>query len=236
VPLHPSQAGRGAAESLLAPHAVMQTLHAFPVAGSQIGWGSVLLPCLGAVCIAHGARALVGAQPRRPNATVVRVAAQAASFALIALLGYTVLYAPFEGARARYDAATSLALPGAERVRVSPDVAATYQSIARDMAANCPTTVMMPGMNSFYLWAKQEPPTGWNAGIWMALFDDALQERVVQVIRKIDSLCLLRNDKVTELWTGERTYDAPLVRYLSAGFAPLTARGSYELLKRVDAR
>ena len=44
------------ARLLLPPLAVLQTLHAFPVAGSQVSWSTLLLIPVGALCIANGAR------------------------------------------------------------------------------------------------------------------------------------------------------------------------------------
>jgi hypothetical protein len=91
---------------------------------------------------------------------------------------------------------------------------------------------MLPGMNSFYIWTEQEPPTGYNATGWPTLFDDAHQRHVVEDTRSIAGLCLLRNIPLAEGWGEGKIPDGPLVRYLKKGFKPVAKFGDYELLKR----
>jgi hypothetical protein len=75
--------------------------------------------------------------------------------------------------RVAYSGSVSLGLPGAEDVRVSPENVANYQPVVTVIDENCESFVMLPGMNSFYIWTRQEPPTGYGATGWPTEFDNA---------------------------------------------------------------
>jgi hypothetical protein len=217
---------------LLPPLAVLQALHAFPVAGSQMQWSTFLLIPVGALCVANGARGLArtlgGERERR---AVAAIGIGAAALAMIVLVNIQ-LRQPLDEAPKIYDSGVSLGLPGAEDVHVSPEEAQLYQQVTRAIDANCRSFLMLPGMNSFYLWTEQEPPTGFNATAWTTLFDDSQQDRVIEATRGIKGLCLLENGPLEELWIEGSPPDGPLVRYLHQGFRPLESVGSYRLLRR----
>lgn len=217
---------------LLPPLAVLQALHAYPVAGSQIPWSTFLLIPVGALCVAGGARTLArsldGARERR---AVAAFAVVAAALAMLVLVN-TQLRQPLHDFRAAYDEGVSLGLAGAEDVHVSPEEASLYRQVTRAIKADCRSLVMLPGMNSFYFWSGLEPPTGYNATGWMTLFDDAHQERVIEETSRIRGLCLLENHWLAEAWSGGAIPDGPLVRYLRHGFRPLVTVGEFRLLRR----
>lgn len=218
---------------LLPPLAVLQALHAFPVAGSQIAWSTFLLIPVGALCIANGARGLAAELTGQRERRAFGAIAVAAAAILLVVLVNIQLRQPLNEARAGYDANVSLGLPGAENVHVSPEEAERYRQITKAIDADCNSLLMLPGMNSFYLWSGLEPPTGYNATGWMTLFDDAHQEHVVEATRSIRGLCLLRNQPLAEGWSGGEVPDGPLVSYLSHGFKPIAGfEGNYELLRR----
>jgi hypothetical protein len=212
--------------------AVLQALHAFPVAGSQIAWSSFMLIPVGALCVANGvrgvSRTLVGQQERRATAAVA-FAAAAIFFAVIVNLQ---LRQPLNEYREGYDAGTSVGLPGAEDVHVSPEDAALYQQVSAAIEANCRSFLMLPGMNSFYFWTESEPPTGFNATGWTTLFDEAHQRDVIEQTEDIKGLCELRNEPIAAGWSSGTIPDNTLVRYLHQGFRPIAKIGDYELLRR----
>ncbi len=217
---------------LLPALAVLQALHAYPVAGSQVGWSSFLLIPVGAICISNGARGLlkVSGTRRWGLLTVGTLGA----IALLLFLGNKTLRDPYHEGRAALDGRVApLALNGAGRMRLLPEEGALYGSITSALNENCGAFVMLPGMNSFYLWSGQEPPTGFNATGWMTLFSDDLQQRVVAQLKPVKGLCLLRNSSIEGQWTGgDLNLDGPLLRFMGHGFKPVAAFGPYELLKR----
>ncbi|HEX6228208.1 MAG TPA: hypothetical protein VFZ41_01965, partial [Solirubrobacterales bacterium] len=232
IPAPGLPAGTAFARLLLPPLAVMQALHAYPVAGSQIAWSAFLIIPVGALCIANGvaglARALGEGRERRALAAFGLVV----GLVLSLFVANTTLRVPLRDNRAARDAAVPLELPGSSAVRVGEPEVELYQSISRAIDANCSDLLMLPGMNSFYFWAQQDPPTRYNATSWMTLFDEDDQRRVIADTRSIDGLCLLENPAIAAAWSGGEIPEGPLVRYLRRGFEPVVAIGDYQLLRR----
>jgi hypothetical protein len=220
------------ARLLLSSLAVLQALHAFPVAGSQTAWSTFLLIPVGALCVANGARGLArtlaGERERRAIGAIAVVAAAVTMLVLVNIQ----LRQPLKGYRAAYDGSVSLGLPGAEDVHLAPEEADLYQQVSRAIGENCRSLLMLPGMNSFYFWTGLEPPTGYNATGWTTLFDDAHQQRVIDETSSIRGLCLLENEGLAAGWGGGEIPEGPLVRYLHRGFRPLVTIGNYRLLRR----
>ena len=220
------------ARLLLPSLAVLQALHAFPVAGSQVLWSAFLLIPVGALCVANGVRGIavsLGSEDERR--ALFAIGAIAATVGMV-VLANTQLKQGLDQARTAYDGSVSLGLPGAKDVRVNPEEAVNYQAIVTAIDRNCESFVMLPGMNSFYIWSQQEPPTGYNATGWPTLFDDAHQQRVIEDTRSIDGLCLLENARQAVAWSGGEVPPGPLVRYLQRDFLPVAEFGEYRLLKR----
>jgi hypothetical protein len=212
--------------------AVPQALHAFPVAGSQTLWATFLLIPVGAICVANGARGLLAAVPD----AVERRALVGVAVCVVGVVGYLVfnstLREPLRGVRAGYDDGVSLGLPGAESIHVGEEEADLYQRVTAAIDRNCTALIMLPGMDSFYLWSRQEPPTGYTATGWPTLFDGSHQRHVIAELEPLESLCQLRNEPLAAGWSNGTVPDGPLVRYLDHGFEPVVKVGDYELLTR----
>lgn len=220
---------------LLPPLAVLQALHAYPVAGSQVLWAAFLLVPVGALCVANGVRGLLGATAGAERRRLGLGAAVAV--AAVALLGYVAnvtLREPLNEARAAYDARLPLGLPGAEDVRLDPLEVNLYRRLTHLIDLNCRAFVMLPGMDSFYVWTRQDPPTGYNATGWPTLFDDAHQRRVIEEIDPLQGLCLLQNKPLAEGWSAGTIPDTPLVRFMRREFEPFLRIGDYRVLKRAS--
>ena len=210
--------------------AVLQALHAFPVAGSQTLLAVVVMIPVGALCVANGVlglRRLASAQDRVPLAGI-------AVLVVIVFGWFTVnvyLREPLKAARGTYHSSApyALDLPGSHDIHLgSAEETELYEDVANTMRTECTATQMEPGMDSFYLWAEQEPPSLTATG-WETLFDDEAQEQVIEDIAPIEGLCLLRNKERAAGWgLGE----GPLVKYLEHGFTLIGKWGEYELLRR----
>lgn len=212
--------------------AVPQALHAFPVAGSQTLYATFLLVPVGAICIANGARGLLAALPEGAE----RQALVGVGVCVVAVAGYLVvnstLREPWEPTRGGYDANVSLQLPGSETIHLPEEEAERYEEISAAIDRNCASLIMLPGMNSFYLWTEIEPPTGYTATGWPTLFDDEHQRQVITDIDPIENLCLLRNLPYAAGWGNGTIPEGPLVQYLEHGFEPIARWDDYELLRR----
>jgi hypothetical protein len=220
------------ARLLLPLLAVPQALHAFPVAGSQIKLASFLLIPVGAICVANGVRGLALALGDELERRAALALGPAVAAALLLFVANTTLRAPLRSARATYDAQVPLGLPGERDVRLPAKQVDAYRRITGAIDRNCGSFLTLPGMDYFYIWTDQEPPTGYNATAWMTLFDDAQQRRVIEDTRSIHGLCLLRNIGLAEGWSQGPIPPGPLVSYLERGFRPIVNFGPYELLRR----
>lgn len=212
--------------------AVLQALHAYPVAGSQSFWATFLLIPVGVICIGTGVRQLLALIPEENGRYALGALAAAAGVVALGLVGNVTLREPLNGSRDLYASRVPLNLPGSGRVRLAPEEVDRYRAITNAIEANCASLLELPGMGNFYIWSEQEPPTGFVATAWPTLFDDAHQERVVEQTRSIPNLCLLRNQPLAEGWSAGPVPQGPLVAYLEDGFRPVFSRDGYELLRR----
>lgn len=226
----PGELARPSFARLLLPLlAVLQGLHGYPVAGSQVQMSVVLLVPVGALAVANGVRGLSKLTATGPDRIAIAGFGLVVAVVLAWFVGNAYLREELKRSRAAYDAAIPLELPGAGKVRLgSEEEVQLYRSIAAALRENCAATLMEPGIDSFYLWSEQEPPS-YTATGWETLFDDAHQEKVIADTAGTSRLCLLRNPGLAAGW-GET--DGPLVRYLDRGFRPLAKFGDYELLRR----
>jgi hypothetical protein len=218
--------------SLLVATTVLQALHAYPVAGSQVSWATFLLFPVGGVLIADGWRATAGlpalgglaAPARRAVAAVLVTALLAGAAASLAETGWRL--------RRVYEAGVPLGLPSAERIRVWPAQAERYRTLAASLRAHCRTFVAIPGFTSLYLFSGLEPPTMRNVTMWAELLTPAEQTEIVERLRATpDPVCALRRT-APEV----DRYDTPVTRYVGREFVPLFTLGDRAFMIRRTAR
>jgi hypothetical protein len=220
------------ARTLLPPLAVLQALHAFPVAGSQLSWSAFLLIPVGALCVANGVRGLAASLESQRERQGLAALAALAALVLAVVVVNLQLREPIHEARAYHDGTVPLALHGATSLHVGQPEAETYRDVSAAIERNCEAFLTLPGLGSFYIWTDQEPPTGLNATAWTELFDEDQQRQVIAETENIPGLCLLRNIPASEGWSGGPVTPGPLVSYLERGFEPIGSWGDYTLLKR----
>lgn len=217
--------------------AALQVLHAYPVAGSQLAWSSFLLVPVGCLCALDGWRqAVAWARARGGKLAAARPWLVASAGALLLGTLAAGFAAPLASMQRAHDKLPSLALPGAVLLHVPRSRVRTLHRLVDRLRAQCETFVTLPGMNSLYLWAELEPPTGFNATSWMFLFEAPLQERIVARLETIERLCLVRQPQQERSWARGRPLPArPLSTYLQARFTLHERVGEYELwLRRAD--
>jgi hypothetical protein len=140
-------------------------------------------------------------------ATLVGVAIVVGLMTKFALSG---VLRPLQDWRRAYQDWPSLALVGTNRIHLPAVNVAEYQRVAARLRSDCDRFISVPGLNSFYLWTDKPPPTGMNTGDWMFLLDDDQQQRVVDAVRGVDRLCLVRSDQGLIIWViGSGTSAAP---------------------------
>jgi hypothetical protein len=217
---------------VLPPLAVLQALHAYPVAGSQVAWSAFLLIPVGALCLWNGVSGLAESLREPQERLLATTIGMIAALLLGGYVANQTLRLPLRDATDAHDAAVPLDLPGADSVRLGPPEAELYSRVARGISQHCSSVVMLPGMASFYLWTEMDPPTGYIATAWPSLFDPDDERKVIDDIRSSQGLCLLENRSIARAWSGGTIPVGPLVSHMRREFEPIARFGTYRLLKR----
>ena len=213
--------------------AVLQTLHAYPVPGAQLAWGTVLFTLVGGICIADGAVGL-GALGRAP-ARAAAVAGSVIAVGFGAWLALDRLRPLADQASTTYDSSVSLDLPGATQQRVDLLRAENLRALTAGIERDCDTFLTLPGLNSLYLYTGQQPPEEMSSS-WMLYLDDAEQQRIIDSVADDPRLCAVIKPDLLDFW---RVYapraeipDRPLTRFITEEFRLLHDYSGYQLAVR----
>jgi len=215
---------------LLPALAVMESLQAYPIAGTQLSIAALLLVPLGAVTINDGIWQLRALDARDSFRSSLAPASWVAPALFMVTLVFVQLFAFLSVSN--YASTEPLALRGAALVRVEPARAAAIRATVAAIKEKCSSFVTMPGMASFYLWTDQQPPAGLYL-FWMFALDSAEQERIVAGLKRRQGLCVVRNHAVMDFWAeGRPIPNRALVEYIESSFRLEERFGDYELLVR----
>ena len=216
---------------LIAALAVLQTLHAYPVAGSQVAWSQILFVIVGGMAIAAGSRAIAAAgaaaYPRMPAWRLL------AGIAVV-VFGAWLVARPIGDISADYGDAYARGvapeLAGAGRMRLDPERARTLETVTGVLRRNCSTFISIPALNSFYLWSGEPVPTVLS-GPWPYLLDDEAQQQALDRVENRAGLCLIRDPELLGFWRGfsPPANDGPLLRFVREGFGTLRDFGGYRV-------
>ena len=166
-----------------------QWLHAYPVPGSQIAWGTFLslpLAALGGWEAAAwlSTRPFLAAGLSRTRA--LAVAARLALVGFAAILGFR-----FIQIGDRYFDSRSLGLPGAEPLRLPDSTTAVYRLLSLNAAAHADVLFSLPGMFSFNLWTGLPSPTWANVTHWFSLLSAGEQEAILRSLQAHPRSCVI---------------------------------------------
>ena len=215
--------------------AILQSLLAFPVAGSQLRLGAILLVLCGAICLADAWSELVAWNRGRPSSSPVAASGLTALFVALAL-GTTFEYIvqPLQSYHDTYRGGTPVVVHGASRLHLPPPLSGAFEQIVGTLRAHCRTVITLPGMYSFNLWSDLPAPSPMTGAqpYWLSL--SSTQQRAVLTAAKASpGLCLVRNDAEAETYTGGGPVPrVPLVVYLEDDFAPIVQTGPYAVETR----
>jgi hypothetical protein len=247
------------ARRFLVAFAVTESLHAFPVAGSQVSWSLMLIVPCAALTLEDGCREFLewrGLQvsPGLGIATVVFLAA-------LIIVPWPNSYAGlfgsyFHSARNIIDTYRTnkpLDLPGASGLRLPAEQVKELRSISAALRRTCSQFVSVPGYDGLYVLTGIAPPNGINATVWMYLFTHSEQQSVVNVLKTTRGpVCLVERSGLAidvtspsgipplvgpsinwRTWAWAQPIPAgPLVHYLSTGFVPRVKLPPYLILVR----
>lgn len=198
-----------------------QCLHAFPVPGSQLAWGSVLALPLAAIGTWEAIEWL-GLRPAFSRAAGVAIAG------FVALLGWK-----FAHVAQRYSDGQNLGLPGAEIIRLPDRSAGLFRVMTFNAAAHADVLFSLPGMFSLNLWTDLPTPTRANVTHWFSLLDEPRQRAIIAALEAAPRACVII-DRGHEAFLAERGL-APkglLYDYVQQAFTPAFTIDRFEFCVR----
>ena len=215
------------ARAWLALLLVPQALHAFPVAGSQISWGTFLWVPLAAIGVWDVVRVFsAGWSPARQ-----RLIAAAGAALVLATTVRCANYAWVGLTRLRDS--DSLRLPGAESLRLPENFTTLLRVLSRNATAHADVLFSLPGMHSFHLWTDVPPPTTVNATHWFTLLTPAQQEAIrARLEASPRSVVIVQRNIYEFLVNGGIATESPLNVWLHANYENAFSLETYDFMVR----
>lgn len=204
-----------------------QCLHAFPVPGSQIAWGSFLTIPLAAIGAWDAVNWLV--RRYRPSWSASRRIIITANVTVAGFFALTCW--KFGQFATRFQIGQYVGLPGAELIRVPDNSAAFLRILAHNATAHADMLFSLPGMFSFNLWTQLPTPTFANVTHWFSLLDPARQQAIADSLESHPRACVIV-DRAHIAFLAKRGL-APrglLLDYINENFEPAFAVGHFEFL------
>jgi hypothetical protein len=207
---------------------ITQALHAYPVAGSQISWGTFLWVPL-AACgmsdvvsgIAEQARAGVSRVTQWGVAGVVTVLTLASAVPIVSMVA------------TRLPRSDALALPGAESIFLPHSFTSTIRILSLNAAVHAEPLFSLPGMLSFHQWTGVEPPTTRNTTHWFTLLSVDDQEKIRERLAASPRSCVIVQRTIYDfLVDGGIATESPLTQWLHREFEPAFKLQTFEFWVR----
>jgi hypothetical protein len=221
---------RGRFTRLLIPSlAVLEALMAYPVAGTQVMFGSLLFLVCGAICFADGWSDLEAwgiARRAGDGALAPRTIMTALATALAVALTFHYVVRPIEVSGNAYAANPHLPIAGATRLHLPANQVTTFKQITTLLRARCHSVITLPGMFSFNLWSGLPAPSGLMDEPFWAQLSRAQERSALASAQAAPGLCAVRNDQLAANWNeGKPPPQVPLVSFIEHDFTPV---GQYE--------
>lgn len=229
-PLHPERPGVRVA-AWVAIVLTFQFLQGYPVAGSQINWGTFLWVAL----LALG---LWDAAPRLR----VRCAAWSpwlAPLGAVAVATVTLVTAGelFRIGLSRFRSSEPLGLPGAATLRLPADVSADLRIVSENLRVHGDMLFSFPGMFSANLWSGLPAPTTANVTHWFSLLSAAQQQAIIDRLAAAPrAMLLVQRDLLDYLTRNRFSTTGPLRDWLLKQFHPVLRVDGYEVWARAGRR
>jgi len=223
--LEPRQAFR---RGLLCLVAAWQSLQAYPVAGTQVDLGSLLLVMVYALCLHDAIRAVL-ARPWAPihlatflrRATVLRILL---ILCFLDVFAFRWCWPNWLCERYRYS--MPLGLSGARYLRLPARQVQEYRAISDYLREESDTFITYPGLNSLYFWSGKEPPTYLN-------FAELICLNKSQQVQVVTALCQFNRPLVVvdESSLMVNSSDGPLLNFIREQCVEIKRIGPYRVFK-----
>lgn len=216
--------------TLLCVVTVLQTLYAYPIAGSQMSF-ILVMPTL--VIMIFMGDFLVWKREGMPvkSPPLVRAAA------LFFLLCVPALYIRIAlNERDTYDSLPSLQLPGAGRIHLQEAQARDYTWLVQNLDDHCDVFVGLPEVPSLHVWTGKDPLAGFQIDDWIFSASDEQQFAAAAVLSGHPNACVIYNPALVNFWNRDnRNLDSlPLVHYIHENFKTVGTSGKFSFLVKND--
>ena len=203
----------------------LQFLHAYPVAGSQIGWGTFLIMPLVAIGL-WDTQKWLKETCRQP------VLASGLGVVCFAVAGISAIRLGDLG-RHRYAESQPLALSGAEDVRPPNSFGSTMRILVLNARAHGDMLFSMPGMFSFNQWSGLPTPTLNNTTHWFSLLSNRQQQDIIHALASSRRPVMIFHRKLIDFLNDSKFIQAsPLYDYLRQDFERSFTLEGYEFWVR----
>jgi hypothetical protein len=195
--------------------AMLEGLLAYPVAGAQIRWSSLLIVPVGMFCLFDGVRQFRPAIAI-PHRRGLRFATDVPIW-LVTLAGLAWLASVFVrdlSAEARaYHAETPLTMPGSNMIHLPTTQAQALELVSHAIHTQCSTFLTLPAMDSLYFWSGESAPPNWF-NVWFYTGDASQQRQIVHRIERQDRsrFCVVENTYWLSFWKGHVVPQLPMAR------------------------
>ncbi len=210
--------------------ATAQALHAFPVAGSQISWGTFLwIPLTATGC--HDICQVAATRWSWLPQSRLRFAAPIVVAGLILVTSGRFAHLVTK----RFESSDPLRLPGASHLYLPESFTSTLRVLALNSVAHADPLFSLPGMLSFHGWTGVPPPTTRNATHWFTLLSPEQQEQIRLQLEASPRACVIVQRNVYDFLVRQRiATETELTRWLHASFQPAFSLETYEFWVRKD--
>ena len=234
VPLAP-RAERGPAQPRISPWlpciALPQVLHAFPVAGSQMGWGTfLLLPIM--VAGLHEAWLALARSAPQTGRWVPR-----AGWSLLLLVSLGQFWLLVSNGWDRYSLSKPLGLPGAEDIRLDGPARMALRVLTTNASVHADLLFSRPGMFSYNQWSGVPTPTMQNATHWFWLLDAPAQAAITERLRQTPRSAVITNQALDDFLDRINVpTQSPLQDYIRDHYRELFVLNSFHFLVPRESR
>lgn len=219
IPRNRDAGSRFSIETWLAFIAVFQALHAYPVAGSQIGWGCYLIIPLFVAGAARSLQATESTQFRYQNTVA------AATLAVAGLLGTLSMV---QTGWARYQSSRPLPFAGTTDLRLDDRTRAALTSLVQNISVHGDLLFSRQGMYSFNIWSETPTPTSRNATHWFWLLDQSEQQAVIDALQDEPRAVFVVNEPLDTLLNDLNVpVEGPLQAFVQSSFVEAFRLGGY---------
>jgi hypothetical protein len=220
IPLGTDNPRWGQARLWVALVYVWQTLHAYPVAGTQVAWGSFL-----------GITLIITGWSESCRYFWARCPKLSRSLHVIPLVMASAMVIQWNhSARIWWVNSVAVKLPAARWLRPDQSIAYDLKAITQNLNQEAATVFSLPGMFSFNIWSDRPTPTAANATHWFSLLNET-QQAAIQ--RRLESdpraMVVLHRHHLNYLYESGFGPTGPLKDYLLTAFHPAIRLGNYDV-------